>query len=52
MLLDRERLAAGEPFLHAARHHFSNSLRRRSLWRKRPWRFFEKVEWSGKLQAQ
>jgi hypothetical protein len=25
----------------------SNSLRRRSLSRKRPWRFLEKVEWSG-----
>jgi len=30
----------------------SNSLRRRSLSRKRPWRFLENVEWSGNVAVE
>jgi hypothetical protein len=30
----------------------SNSLRRRSLSRKRPWRFLENVEWAGNVAVE
>jgi hypothetical protein len=35
------------PLVMQSRTVVSNTSRSRSLSRKRPWRFFEKVEWSG-----
>ena len=50
--VDREAFAADQTLRHAARHTVSNSCRNRSLSRNRPWRFFEKVEWSGTASVE
>jgi hypothetical protein len=42
--VDREGFAPDDPFFMQRATTVSNSLRGRSLSRKRPWRFLEKVE--------
>ena len=42
--VDRKAVPTAAPRQCSAAALFSNNRRRRSLWRKRPWRFLEKVE--------
>ena len=49
--IDRKALAADQPLLDAASHDGLEQLAQQSLSRKRPCRFFEKVEWSGTLPS-